>query len=474
MTTDTQGTTLVLDQGTQASRALLFDPGARLLHVSRRPIGLRRRSASEVEQDPQAIWVSLQEVLDEALAFARRRGLTVARAGLATQRSTVVAWDRNTGAALGPALSWQDTRTAPELRHWARHAQLIRARTGLRLSPHYGASKLHWMLHHVPAVREAAAQGRLAMGPLATFLLWQLIEGRPLVVDHANAARTLLWDIHRQGWDRQLLGLFGVEAQWLPQGLPIRHAYGRIRGTGIPLTAVHGDQGAAFHGHGGLQPHTAVVNMGTGAFVLMHTGTRPRHHPTLLSGIVDSGHRGSRYALEGTVNGAGAALAWAREAWGLEWRSGWSRTPHPPLFLNTVGGLGSPWWRAAGEPRLQAGAGCRRDPPACLAAVMESIVFMIHANIEQLDRAGLAPRRLVVGGGLSRDPELCQRLADLSGRAVARAEQAEITALGMARLAMGPGAGLAPGATRCFEPRPDRVLAGRYRDFLDLIEGDTG
>lgn len=476
MSTDTEGTTLVLDQGTQTSRALLFDPRGRLLHVSKRRIGLIRRSPLEVEQDPQAILDSLREVLDEALAFAQRRHLEVTQAGLATQRSTVVAWDRDTGTALGPALSWQDTRTAPELKRWSRHAQQIQARTGLRLSPHYGASKLHWMVHHVRAVRRAAAHGTLAMGPLAAFLLSHLIEGRPLVVDHGNAGRTLLWNIHRQAWDEALLELFEIEAHWLPQGLPIRHPYGRILGTDIPLTAVHGDQGAAFHGYGDLQADTVVVNIGTGAFVLAQTGTRPIHHPPLLSGIVDSDDQQCRYGLEGTVNGAGSALAWAREAWGLGGASGWSRTQDPPLFLNTVGGLGSPWWRAGAQPELhtQAGADCRQHPAPCLAAVMESIVFMIYANLQQLDEAGLAPHQLVVGGGLSRDRELCQRIADLSGLVVLRVDQAEITGRGMAHLAMGLGAGLEPAAIQRFDPRPDQALRRRYLAFVDLIERYTG
>lgn len=470
-----QGTTLVLDQGTQASRALLFDPGGRLMHMGRRAIGLLRRTPLEVEQDPLAIIDSLRQVLDEAQAFAQREGLATTRAGLATQRSTVVAWDRATGEPLGPALSWQDTRTAPELDRWSRHAPLIQARTGLRLSPHYGASKLRWMLDHVPAVQRAAALGTLAMGPLAAFVLWHLLEGHPLVVDHANAARTLLWDIHRQSWDPELLAAFGIEACWLPQTLPIRHSYGRIRGTGIALTAVHGDQGAALHGFGPVQGDTAVVNIGSGAFVLAQTGEHPRHHPPLLCGIVDSDHRGGRYALEGTINGAGSALVWARQAWGLSSDPGWSQIQDPPLFLNTVGGLGSPWWRAAGEPRLhpRPGTDCRHDRPACLAAVMESIVFMIGANIERLVEAGLAPRRLMVGGGVSRDGELCRRIADLSGLPVLRMDQTEITARGMVHLAMGPGAGLERAPTQRFDPTADPHLCGRYRAFLDLIERCT-
>jgi glycerol kinase len=470
------GVTLVLDHGTQASRALLFDPRGRLLHVSKRCIGLIRRSPREVEQDPQAILDSLRGVLDEALAFAARARLEVKQAGLATQRSTVVAWDRYTGTALGPALSWQDTRTAPALERWSRHALMIQARTGLRLSPHYGASKLNWMLHHARAVRRAAAQGTLAMGPLAAFLLSHLIEGRPLVVDHGNAGRTLLWNIHRHGWDGALLELFEIDRHWLPRTLPIRHPYGRIQGTDIPLTAVHGDQGAAFHGYGGAQADTAVVNMGTGAFVLTQTGTHPIHHPPLLSGIVDSDGQQCRYCLEGTVNGAGSALAWAREAWGLEGLSGWSETEDPPLFLNRVGGLGSPWWRSGGEPELHAqpSADCRKDPAPCLAAVMESIVFMIYANLQRLDEAGLAPHRLVVGGGLSRDRELCQRIADLSGLPVLRMDQAEITGRGMAHLATGLGAGLEPAATQRFGPRADRGLRRRYLAFVDLIERHTG
>ena len=332
--------TLAIDQGTHASRALLFDHRGQCVALAERPVALSR-AGDRVEQDPLEILATTRSAVAEVLDGPAARGRTVARAGLATQRSSVVAWDRRTGTPLSPVLSWQDRRAADWLTGFGGEAHKVHAITGLPLSPHYGASKLRWLLDQVPAAARARRAGRLALGPLASFLLFHLVQGSPFVVDHGNAARTLLWDLRQRDWHPALLDLFGLPRELLPRCHPIRHDFGPLVDTAIPLCAVNGDQNAALHGLGKPEAGVAQVNIGTGAFALVPTGSRLVMDEHLLGGIASSGAEGVTYSLEGTANGAGAALAWAETRWGLdplaprlaEWLA---RPGEPPIFINPV------------------------------------------------------------------------------------------------------------------------------------------
>ncbi len=464
--------TLVIDQGTHATRAILFDEMGRERFVARRPVALRRLSPERVEQDGAEIAASMRETVSEALASEVARQGEIVAAGLATQRSTIALWDMVSGRALGPLLSWQDRRAASLLKPLASHEPEVRRRTGLPLSPHYGASKLRWCLDHTEGVRELLAQGRLAYGPLAAFLLFHLLEGAPRLVDDANANRTQLWNLADRDWDPWLLALFDLPAAPLPACRPIRHDYGALAGTDIPLTVVNGDQNAAVYGLGRPEPGAAIVNLGTGAFVLLPTGRELVQHPSLLSGIACSDAEGADYTIEGTVNGAGAAIAWAGERLGIRHPArnlnAWLEAhPHPGLFLNSIGGLGSPWWKPGPEPLWldeEASAGER------MAAVAESILFLLQANLEAMQAAGLAIHRIQISGGLAQADALCQRLADLSGLVVYRPRQQEATARGTAWLASGmPERWPEPQPGDLFEPRAAPRLQDRYHAFTSLI-----
>ncbi len=457
---------LALDQGTHASRALLLDESGRVLSSRWQNLNLYRPCPGHVEQDAGELLNSLRVVMAHALDYATRHGLTIECAGLATQRSTVAAWAKSTGEPLAPALSWLDTRA--DLGAFAQRGADIQRCTGLRLSPHYGAGKLRWLLEHDARVREAADSGDLALGPLASFLLFNLVEGQPFITDHANAHRTLLMNLETRDWDPRLTSYFDIATQWLPRCAPVRHAFGNLCGGGIGLTACGGDQGAAVLAHG-APGDTIAINAGTGAFVLATTGERIVRRAPLLSGLVASDSTGATYCLEGTVNGAGAAIAHAQEHLGCDaaaWAS-WKNVAEPPLFLNTVGGLGSPWWRTGRAPKLAVNAAA--PPPAIAAAVMESIVFMIQANLELLCAAVATTKQLRITGGLAHDNAFCQRLADISGLPVTRPEETEATARGIAWLAAGGDRGWSAEATR-FEPAYDRGLLGRYRRFREAVD----
>ncbi len=456
---------LAIDQGTHASRALLFDGQGRQVAAHQAPVVLRRPRAGCAEQDAEEIVASLRTVVARvigALPAARRDHIRAC--GLACQRSTVLAW-RADGAPLSAAIGWQDIRGAPLVEALRPHAAAIRARSGLPLSAHYGASKLHWLQ------RRLGDEPRLRLGPLVSFLLDRLGDAGH-VVDHSNAQRMQLLDVERLDWSPQLAAWFGVGLDGLPACRPVLNDYGVLAGYDIPLTAVCGDQNAAWHGSGAAAGGCALVNLGSGAFVLAAQGAGGEA-PELLRSLAVSDASGAAWLLEGTVNGAGSALQWLAQREGVadlvNRLPGWLQgVADPPLFLNTVGGLGSPWWHHGGTPSFhpdEARHGCAERA----VAVVESIVFLLQCNLQHMARYSTITR-LRVSGGLSRLDGLCRKLADLSGLPVARCEAREASARGVAWLAAGrPDGWRLAEYSAHFEPQADAALRARYRHFVDLI-----
>ena len=457
---------LCIDQGGHASRALAFN-GRGVRHASAlREVGIHSPQPDWVEQDPEELVASLKAVIADAVDALGHRAHDIASAGIATQRASIVCWDRHTGQALSPVISWQDRRAHAWLGRFSARAGEIHQRTGLRLSAHYGASKLRWCLDHLPAVATAERAGRLAMGPLASFLLFRLLAENPLLADPANASRTLLWNFRTLDWDPELLELFGVSSETLPRCAPTRHPFGtlHVKQRRIPLTVATGDQSAALFSLGAPQPQAAYINMGTGAFIQRVFDQAPEA-AGLLTGMVYRDADRAVLVLEGTVNGAGAALEWASREWGLgnlaAHLPGWlARAGDIPLFLNGVGGLGAPFWAAEFDSRL-VGNG---EPWQKAVAVVESIVFLLQTNLELMQKLPPPPARLVVSGGLARYDGLCQRLSDLSGLALYRPAEHEATARGTAYLLAGfPGDWPEEKPGTPFAPRQNTGLRQRYR-----------
>jgi glycerol kinase len=458
---------LALDQGGHASRALVFDARGVLLARGMREVRVSHPAPGRVEQDPEELVASIRDAIAQALGLPGDRRRDIVAAGLATQRSTIVCWDRESGAALTPAISWQDRRAHAWLEQFRDRAGEIHRATGLVLSPHYGASKLRWCLDHVPAVRGARAAGRLAMGPLASFLAFRLLKERPLFVDPANAARTQLWNCSGLDWDPGLLALFGVPGECLPRCVPSNYRYGTLTAgeQEIPLTLLNGDQSSALFAFGRPSPVTGYVNLGTGAFVLRALGRPPDDNPRLLTSIAYHDGREATYVLEGTVNGAGSALARIGEQLGLvhvEQSLGvWlARPEEPPLFLNGIGGLGSPYWQPEFASRFIA----EGEPWQKVVAVAESIVFLVLVNLDEMKRLAAPFEKLIITGGLSAVDALCQRLADLSGIPVYRPAEHEATARGTAFLLAGQPADWPEDVSgQWFKPQPNAALCTRYR-----------
>ncbi len=478
LTGSDQPLVLAIDQGTHSSRALVFDRQGRLKSSAAREIGLTHPQADWAEQDGMEVVASVRGAVEQCLAALGAAAAQVASAGLAIQRSSSICWDSATGVPLSPIISWQDRRTHLEVDRLAAQADSIHRRTGLFLSPHYGATKFGWCLEHLPEVQRASRERRLCWGPLASFVVYHLLRERPRMVDPQCASRTQLWSLDTRDWDPDLLRLFSVPPAVLPRCVPTCHQYGTLvaQGREIPLTAVNGDQSAALFAFGWPQEEVAYVNIGTGAFVQRALEHRPEYAPRLLTGIVLADGSSTVYMLEGNVNGAGTALTWLAEelhrddllARLPEWLA---RPEEPPLFLNGIGGLGGPFWQPEFQSRF-IGTG---DAWQRAVALVESIAFLLLANLEEMAKAVAPARRIRVSGGISRLDGLCQRLADLTGTPVQRREDPEATARGVAYLAAArpPGWNSATPEEQ-FLPRTNAALQARYRRWRDELARLTG
>ena len=457
---------LAIDQGGQSSRAILFDSDG--YEVGRAQVAVPTKSAGDevVEHDAEVLLGTVQDAIREVID--RNQG-PIKSAGLATQRSSVVCWDRDTGEPLSPVISWQDRRNVGWLAGLHLDESDIRRRTGLVVSPHYGAGKLRWCLDNLPAVQRAADRGRLAMGPLAGFLCARLLDEQPFVTDPANASRTLLWNYLDLDWDSELLRIFGLLRELLPEVRETTAHYGNLRDSGIALTACTGDQSAVPFAWSEPDPDTVFVNAGTGAFVQRLLPAGPEEFPGLLCSILLSSEGRKCYAVEGTINGAGSALAWFSDEVGTDAKGliDAGEAFEPPLFLNGISGLGSPYWRPDFPTRF-IGRGSRGEKAT---AVLESIVFLIGVNLDVMHRSLSQAHRIVLTGGLSQMERLCQLLADITKLPVHRPPFGEATARGVARLAMGCHRTWSAGKPhRVFEPALNPALDRRFTEWKSLMQ----
>jgi glycerol kinase len=470
---------LAIDQGTHASRALVFDASGGIVAHGEQEIGLARPQADWAEQDGEEVVASVHAAVARSVAALGPRASDIAAAGLASQRASCVCWDRATGAPLSPIFSWQDRRMHAWIDAHGAHGDDVHRRTGLFLSPHYGASKLRWALDHLPTVGRALQAGRLAWGPLASFLAFRLLKERPLLADPQCAARTQLWNLQARDWDPELLRLFGLPAGCLPASAPTCRHWGTLACAGIevPLRAVNGDQSAAVFAFGWPEAESAYVNIGTSAFVQRALMQAPGHVPRQLTGIILADGATTVYMVEGNVNGAGAGLEWLSAQLHIDDLTArlpqWLERPAPPLlFLNGVAGLGGPFWQARFDSRFVGDDG---EPWARAVALVESIAFLLQANVEHMAPYVPALARIRVSGGVSRLDGLCRRLASLNGVAVHRRDDPEASARGIAYLAAGRPAQWNTGvAEEVFAPQPDPALRQRYRRWRALMAEATG
>ncbi len=467
---------VAIDQGGHATRASAYAASGSLEGAALVTIATQHNALGHVEHDAEEIVASVATALAELAHLVPAARWSAA--GFAVQRSSLACWDADDSRPLSPVISWQDRRNAQWLKGLARRADDVHSLTGLMLSPHYGASKLRWCLDHLPAVRAAAAQSRLHAGPLACYLLHRLLAERPFLADASTAARTLLWSPFERNWSDELLALFGVPRSLLPRAVGTAETFGTLiqDGRGIPVVACNGDQSVVPFAAGRLDPEAAYVNLGTGAFVLRPTREALRA-PPLLTSVIRAAAERCDFVLEGSVNGAGAALDWLEKYQGAAADRMLALLDDSdladdaaPFFLNGVAGLASPFWVPDFESRF---VGEGSDLQQC-RAVLESVAFLIKANLDEMDAHVAPASRLVASGGLAENGLLCRMLACLADAPVDRSSDREATSRGLAFLVAGEPAGFAAPAAQRFEPEPDQRLLARYLKWIELMREAAG
>jgi glycerol kinase len=440
---------VAIDQGTTGSTVLVFDRRGRVVGRAYSEFPQRYPRPGWVEHDPEAIWRVTLKVLRQACRKARVRARDVVALGITNQRETAVVWDRKTGRPIARAIVWQDRRTTDtctELK--ARGAEdVVRRKTGLVLDPYFSATKIAWLLQHVPGAGERAARGELCFGTIDSWLVWKLTDGTAHVTDPTNASRTLLFDIHARRWDPELCGLFGVPSSMLPEvrpssGVMARTAVG-VLGAPVPIAGIAGDQQAALFGQGCVEPGMAKNTYGTGCFLLLHTGDTAVGSPHgLLTTIACDGGGGPAYALEGSVFIAGAAIQWLRDGLGLVKKAAEServaRSVESTLGVYLVPafvGLGAPYWDADARGAL---VGLTRGVTRAhvVRAALEALAYQTRDVVDAMAAsAGARLRALQVDGGAAANNFLMQFQADILGVPIARPQVVETTAAGAAYLA---------------------------------------
>jgi glycerol kinase len=441
---------LVIDAGTTSTRAMLFAADGACIGVEQRELAQHYPRPGWVEHDAEEIWrssLACARAVVEAAGGAQR----IAGIGITNQRETIAFWSRRTGEPLGPAIVWQDRRTADlcaALKEQG-HEAALQARTGLLLDPYFSGSKIAWALANMPALREAGKD--LCIGTIESWLVFKLTGGLH-VSDATNASRTALMDIHKGGWDAGLAALFDAPLQALPEIVDCAGHYGETLpdrfGAALPITGMAGDQQAAAIGQACLSPGETKATYGTGAFVLTHTGAKAPLSRNRLLTTVAWQIAGTRcYALEGSVFVAGSLIQWLRDSLGLIATAAESESLARSVpdnggvyLVPALAGLGAPHWRPDARAAIS-GLSFASGRAHIVRAALEAMALQTHDLMTAFAADGAAWQCLKADGGMSANDWLAQDLADVLGLAVERPDFVETTALGAAMLA-GVGAGL--------------------------------
>jgi glycerol kinase len=440
---------LALDQGTSSSRSIVFKSDGSVLTVAQQEFRQIYPHPGWVEHDPQEIWTSQLATARQALQQAGISAAQVASLGITNQRETTVVWRRDTGQAIYNAIVWQDRRAEPEclrLRE-AGAAPLVQQKTGLLIDAYFSATKLQWILNNVTGARAMAERGELAFGTVDSWLMWQLTGGAVHATDVSNAARTMLFNIHSNQWDDELLKLLDIPKSVLPEVHPSASDFGRTQaqwlGHELAIGGVAGDQQSALFGQACFQAGQAKNTYGTGCFMLMHTGNQfQTSHNGLITTSAAQADRTPAYALEGSVFIGGAVVQWLRD--GLR---AFDKSADVQALAESVPdsggvvlvpaftGLGAPYWQADARGAM---VGLSRGTTMAhiARAALESIAFQSTALLQAMNRDAAQPvTELRVDGGACVNNLLMQFQADLLGIPVLRPEVIETTALGAAYLA---------------------------------------
>ena len=439
---------LALDQGTTSSRAIVFNPEGQILSMAQREFEQLYPQPGWVEHEPQEIWATQLAVAKEAVEKAGLQAQQLDAIGITNQRETTVLWDRATLEPIHPAIVWQDRRTASAIDEivatgWEGD---ITSKTGLIPDAYFSASKIAWILDHVPGARARAEAGEIAFGTVDSWLVARLTNGAVHVTDVSNASRTMLFDIHARAWSKELLQAFRVPQEVLPDVVASSGVVGTTAsswlGAEVPIAGIAGDQQAATFGQACFTPGQGKNTYGTGGFMVLNTGDTPTesHHRLLTTIAWEQAEL--TYALEGSIFVAGAVVQWLRDGLGIiqeshevEALARQARSSGGVVLVPAFTGLGAPHWDAYARGAILGMT--RGTGKAELArAALESIALQVHDVVRAMERdAGLGLQELRVDGGASRNDLLLQLQADLIEVPVVRPTITETTALGAAYLA---------------------------------------
>ncbi|MBL1268166.1 MAG: glycerol kinase GlpK [Halomonas sp.] len=440
---------LAIDQGTTSSRSILFDRQGQVAAVAQQEFAQHFPHDGWIEHNPEDIWETVVATCRDVMRNADISADQIDGIGITNQRETTILWDRKTGKPLYNAIVWQDRRTSDlcqSLRDKG-HTDVVQAKTGLLIDPYFSATKLGWVLDNVEGARERAEQGELAFGTVDSFLIWRLTGGQQHVTDATNASRTALFNIHTQEWDEELLTLFNIPANLLPEVKDSSDDFGTTEahwlGASLPIAGVAGDQQAALVGQACFQPGMGKSTYGTGCFMIVNTGETPSLSRNRLLTTIGYRLNGKpTYAMEGSIFVAGATVQWLRDGLNLfadasetEALAQETRSGHSVYLVPAFTGLGAPHW----DPKARGAIfGLTRDTGIAeiVAAGLQAVCYQTrdlqHCMNDDMEAP---PGTLRVDGGMVKNSWVMQFLADMLGVQVDRPTILETTALGAAYLA---------------------------------------
>jgi len=439
---------LAIDQGTSSSRTVIYDDAVTPLGSGQQEFEQIYPQPGWVEHDPEAIWQTVRDVTREAMQDVGATPGDIAAIGITNQRETTLVWEREGGACVYNAIVWQDRRTAAVCERLRADGaeSLVNDKTGLTLDPYFSATKIAWILDNVEGVRKRAAAGELAFGTVDSFLLWRLSGGRVHATDATNASRTMLFNIHTQDWDDELLRLFGVPRELLPEVRDCTADYGatdaETLGIAAPICGIAGDQQAALIGQAGFEKGTTKSTYGTGCFVIANTGGEALASGNRLLTTVATRMDGKvTYGLEGSVFVAGSAIQWLRDELRVidsapqsESIAAATGIVSDVYVVPAFAGLGAPYWDAhARGAILGLSRGSGRNE--IVTATLQAVAYQTRDLIDAMADDGIVPSTIRVDGGMVANGWFLQFLADILGIPVERPLNVESTVLGAAYLA---------------------------------------
>ncbi len=440
---------LTIDQGTTSTRALLYSfEENKILNIAQKDFKQYFPHPGWVEHDLEEIWQTVLAVCAEVMKKSNLSARDITALGITNQRETIGAWDKSSDQPISKAIVWQDRRTSDycSALQQAGLEEKIKAKTGLPLDPYFSASKANWLLEKIPSARELAQKGNLCLATMDAFLIWRLTKGEAFVTDVTNACRTNLYNIHRLDWDEELLDIFSVPREILPTVKRSNAFFGeaKIFDHPIPIYGVAGDQQASLLGHAGLKEGMLKITYGTGAFLLMNTGTKSvtsKHNLLTTIAFQLENDEKPHYALEGSIFVAGSALKWLKDK--MEVIERYEETEefaksspdnHGVYLVPSFTGLGAPHWDPLARGAIL-GMTLDTDKKIIARAALESLAYQTHDIVKALNDSGISLGELRVDGGVTVNDWFLSFMANLLGLTIVRPKNVELTILGATFLA---------------------------------------